>query len=63
MSNLTTIDGITYDAKPCGLSNIHTNEPMYTLTKIGKRGRPVKQYRPALLRADGTWKLGQWIQG
>ena len=63
MSNLTTIDGITYDAKPCGLSNIHTNEPMYTLTKIGKRGRPVKQYRVALLRANGTWKLGQWIQG
>jgi hypothetical protein len=63
MTTRLKIDGITYDAAPTGMKNIHTKDPIYTLTKIGKRGKPVKQYRPAILRKDGTYKMGAWIYG
>lgn len=67
MSNTTTsermkIDGITYDVESTGLRNAHSGFPMFSLTKIGKRGNPTKQFRPALLRPDGSWHLGAWCR-
>lgn len=54
------IAGITYQAEPTARRNIHSGEPLFCLTKIGKRGKPVSAYRWAALRTDGTWHLGAW---
>ena len=53
MTKTTTIDGITY-----AIGEISNG--MCWFTKIGKRGKPVKQSRPAKL-VNGEWVLGDWV--
>ena len=55
MTNIQTIEGVTYLVT-------ELNGGIYDLTKIGKRGKPVKQSRPARKRADGSWYLGPWVR-
>ncbi len=54
------LDGITYQAERFGDHNTPCGLPMYSLTKIGKRGKVTVQHRPAALHPDGTWLLGCW---
>jgi hypothetical protein len=54
-ANIQTIEGITYLVTKL-------NGGIYDLTKIGKRGKPVKQSRPARKRDDGSWYLGPWVR-
>lgn len=54
------IEGIEYSVFIMG-ENIHGRGTVLCLTKIGKRGRPLKSWtRPALLRPDGEIALKPW---
>ena len=58
--NTETINGITYLVEV--YAERSDGRQCYNLTKIGRRGRPVKQSRPALRRDDGAWDLGPWVR-
>lgn len=59
---IVTIEGITYQAEDFETKAADGVSPIYCLTLIGKRGKPVSQYRYAARRSDGSWHLGSWVR-
>jgi|GEM_PF-3681249 hypothetical protein len=59
--DIISVEGYSYEVFLMG-KNVHTGDQVACLTLIGKRGKPVKQSRPATFRADGTVNLGAWMR-